>query len=235
MSEDRADERGARAGRRVRQVAAKRRDASELAEPPGTSAFAASRPQRRENVDEPGLMLLRQSLSDREVPRERAEERRDDVQREREDDPAPDHEAERVEHAAPVGPRHQSTVAATTNATSATPACAQPERQTSAHGVTRRAPFEADPVTRAYTASSRAAIDGHAYARRRARARPPPWPRGVARRRRARRRCRRGRRDRRGRPPRRLGRQHLAIAGNVRGDAGSAHANARVSTIPKLS
>ena len=104
VCEDGADERSrscraARPGRCRRSVATR---ASSPSRARHDRVREQADPERREDVDELRLVLRRKRLPDRQPPRQRAEERRDDVQREREDDPAPDDEAERVEDAAPL-------------------------------------------------------------------------------------------------------------------------------------
>ena len=86
-------------------MTAERGDAGELAEPAGDDGVREKPdPERREDVDEPRLVLGRERLPDRQPPRQRPEERRHDVEQKREDDPAPDDDLERIEDASPLGP-----------------------------------------------------------------------------------------------------------------------------------
>jgi hypothetical protein len=84
-------------------VSAQRRHACQLAEAAGHDGVGEqSDAERRQHVDQPWLVLRRQRLPDGEIPGQRSEQRRHDVEGEGENDPAPDHEAERLEDASPV-------------------------------------------------------------------------------------------------------------------------------------
>ena len=107
------------------------RDAGELAEPPGSDRVREQTdPERREHVVESRLVLVRQRLTDRQPPRQRPDEHRDDVQEKREDDPAPDDQRNASSTLPQSGPRHQITTNARTSATSATTTWPNPTSST---------------------------------------------------------------------------------------------------------
>ncbi len=165
-------------------------------------------------------MLGRERLPHGQAPGECAEERRDDVEQEREDDPAPDDDLERVEDASPVRPAPPDDDEREDERRESDEALGPARPPHAQHGLhAARASATAIPVTLAYTSSSRFAIAGHAYcstasdARRVAQRRAPRLvgderAYGVGERARVVRRHGDGG----------LVGQHLAIAGNVRGD-----------------
>ena len=107
-------------------------------------------------------MLVRQRLPDRQPPRQRPEERRDDIEEKREDDPAPDDQAERLEHAPPIRPappdRYERENERDERDDDLRPT-GPPHATNGAHAA--RASSRPIPVTLAYTSSRRRAIVGH--------------------------------------------------------------------------
>ena len=135
------------------------------------------------------------------------------------------------------GPRHQIATNARTSATSATTTCVQPDRHTRRTGLMPLAPRRGRFPSRSRTRPRGAArSSATSSSRQRVRARPRPCARAAHRPRRDRTQRPRARPGRSARPRRAAsGVSTSRYPGMSDATAGSAHANARVSTMPKLS